>query len=113
MTTMYVPEIYQVARNSLLFVMGILSLVGSYNLHKAILRALTVTVSSNGASALAILAVAKDARCKVVVCLALCLFTIRGVRAAFSGHAAIGGPATEVPNSLPAVRSYLDVVGVS
>lgn len=96
----------------LLFVMGILSTVGSHNLHKAILGALTITVSSNGATTLAFLAVAKNARCKFVACVALCLFTIRSVRAACPGHAAKGGPATEVPNSLPAVRSYLDVVGV-
>lgn len=93
--------------------MGILSLVGSQNRHKAILRALSITVSSNGATTLAFLAVAPEARCKFVLCLALCLCGIRGVCAACSGHAASGGPATEVPNSLPAVRSYLDMVGTA
>ena len=92
--------------------MGILSPVGSYNLNKAILRALTITVSGNGATALAFLAVSSEIRCEMVACFALCLFTIRGVRAACSGHAAKGGPATEVPNSVPAVRTYLNVVGV-
>lgn len=97
----------------LLFVMGVHSLVGSQNRHEAILRALTITVSSNGATTLAVLAVAKGVRGKFVVCLALCLCSIRGVRAACSGRAAKGGAATEVPNSLPAVRSDLDVVGIA
>jgi hypothetical protein len=38
-----------------------------WNRHKAILRALTITVSSNGATTLAVLAVAKGVRGKFVV----------------------------------------------
>jgi hypothetical protein len=38
---------------------------------------LTITVSSNGATTLAVLAVAKGVRGKFVVCLALCLTILR------------------------------------
>ena len=90
----------------------ILSRVASLELNKAILRALTITVSSNSATAGTVNAGTDTSESQVLIRLAFGLFSVRVVHAARSGPAAERRPATEVVGSLPAIRSYLDVVGI-